>query len=609
MVHRRAILGPFVFTTPGPIMGRVWLVCGALSRTSNGAECMSAVGQLFAGLAYNKPSMGHMRPELPGACQIKYGPVTNVLQRTPSRNPFDGLQLNMVVSSQKQAYENSSKGIKRTGDFRLYNDLMPTFPSRGKREIPEKTRRPDTSSGTTPTCENPGVIRPEIEPGSPWWEASRLIAQKPRPLRENKYENSLMLLKFKIVLRPGVIEVGVSFMCVINDIFIKASGYVVTGMNQWLVVKCSKITWCFLTTVLSWCTQQEPVTTVQFRETECIPTIHKRAAREGAITRLLWRQLSSYVSMALNLATGYHTLLALTLHVKEVYEIHKNPIRHKEGWALMPWNKHQEVIPGRKMNKKSFVSTYVRKCAFAMVDGTNERHLSLITTLTAWFRVLKIEQAEMVRMRSITLKWTKGRTETRTLSDSTSQITKPRSFFWCLCEHGSFHIAHYLRNVRQHINNSFPGRCFGRGDPVAWPARSPDLNPLYQPEIRIVVEVLSFTGIACPFADWFCEWYRGVEVVRQLASHPGKPGSITAGVARGSSHVRMAPADAADRRFFSGISRFPPPLHSGAAQYSLRFALIGAQDLDVKSRPNISTLHSTGFARPCNGILFGYCDL
>ncbi|KAJ8867373.1 hypothetical protein PR048_031174 [Dryococelus australis] len=47
-----------------------------------------------------------------------------------------------------------------------------------KREIPEKTRRPTASSGTIPTCGNP-VTRPGIEPGSPWWEASVLIAQPP----------------------------------------------------------------------------------------------------------------------------------------------------------------------------------------------------------------------------------------------------------------------------------------------------------------------------------------------------------------------------------------------------------------------------------------------
>ncbi|KAJ8879668.1 hypothetical protein PR048_020276 [Dryococelus australis] len=52
----------------------------------------------------------------------------------------------------------------------------------GKREIPEKSRRPTASSSTIPTCENP-VTRPGIQPGSPWREASVLIAQPPRPPR------------------------------------------------------------------------------------------------------------------------------------------------------------------------------------------------------------------------------------------------------------------------------------------------------------------------------------------------------------------------------------------------------------------------------------------
>ncbi|KAJ8868480.1 hypothetical protein PR048_030008 [Dryococelus australis] len=40
---------------------------------------------------------------------------------------------------------------------------------RGKREIPEETRRPTASSGTIPTCDK-SVIRPGIEPGSPCLE-------------------------------------------------------------------------------------------------------------------------------------------------------------------------------------------------------------------------------------------------------------------------------------------------------------------------------------------------------------------------------------------------------------------------------------------------------
>ncbi|KAJ8869712.1 hypothetical protein PR048_028707 [Dryococelus australis] len=46
---------------------------------------------------------------------------------------------------------------------------------------------------------------------------------------------------------------------------------------------------------------------------------------------------------------------------------------------------------------------------------------------------------------------------------------------------------------------------------------------------------------------------------------------------------------ASHQRVFSGISRFPPPLHSGAAPYPHRFDFIGSQDLDVKGRSNLFT--------------------
>jgi hypothetical protein len=38
--------------------------------------------------------------------------------------------------------------------------------------------------------------------------------------------------------------------------------------------------------------------------------------------------------------------------------------------------------------------------------------------------------------------------------------------------------AHYSVAVREHLNESFPNQWIGRGGPVPWPARSPDLNPL-----------------------------------------------------------------------------------------------------------------------------------
>ena len=36
----------------------------------------------------------------------------------------------------------------------------------------------------------------------------------------------------------------------------------------------------------------------------------------------------------------------------------------------------------------------------------------------------------------------------------------------------------YSRLVREYLNASFPNRCLGRGGPVAWLPRSPDVTPL-----------------------------------------------------------------------------------------------------------------------------------
>lgn len=38
--------------------------------------------------------------------------------------------------------------------------------------------------------------------------------------------------------------------------------------------------------------------------------------------------------------------------------------------------------------------------------------------------------------------------------------------------------AHFSIPVREHLHQTFPHRWIGRGGPVLWPARSPDLNPL-----------------------------------------------------------------------------------------------------------------------------------
>ena len=37
---------------------------------------------------------------------------------------------------------------------------------------------------------------------------------------------------------------------------------------------------------------------------------------------------------------------------------------------------------------------------------------------------------------------------------------------------------HFSRVARQFLNRHFANKWIGRGAPIAWPARSPDLNPL-----------------------------------------------------------------------------------------------------------------------------------
>ena len=37
---------------------------------------------------------------------------------------------------------------------------------------------------------------------------------------------------------------------------------------------------------------------------------------------------------------------------------------------------------------------------------------------------------------------------------------------------------HYTRHVRDYLDESFPNRWLGRGGPIAWPPRSPDLTHL-----------------------------------------------------------------------------------------------------------------------------------
>ncbi|KAJ8866088.1 hypothetical protein PR048_033612, partial [Dryococelus australis] len=75
-----------------------------------------------------------------------------------------------------------------------------------------------------------------------------------------------------------------------------------------------------------------------------------------------------------------------------------------------------------------------------------------------------------------------------------------------------------------------------------------------------------------------------------LASHQGEPGSIP-GRATGFSQVGIAPDDTAGRRVYSGIPRFPPPLHYGAAPYSLQSPSSALKTSLLRTAPISSLIH------------------
>ncbi|KAJ8879824.1 hypothetical protein PR048_020432 [Dryococelus australis] len=102
--------------------------------------------------------------------------------RECDRSSSHGLTCTQVVAIARASVPRSAE---HTRDLPSTAELFTA--AGGKREIPEKTRRPAASSGTIPTCENPGVARPGIEPGSPWWEASRLTAHPPQLLLVRSY--------------------------------------------------------------------------------------------------------------------------------------------------------------------------------------------------------------------------------------------------------------------------------------------------------------------------------------------------------------------------------------------------------------------------------------
>ncbi|KAJ8870808.1 hypothetical protein PR048_027107 [Dryococelus australis] len=106
----------------------------------------------------------------------------------------------------------------------------------GEAGYPEKTRRLTTSSISIPTCENP-VTRPGIKPGSPWWEASVLIAQPPWPLQIPEVKPSLFCVCCKMGVHLLVHLLVITFLFAIYVRLYQALG----SFYMWLVCPANTV--------------------------------------------------------------------------------------------------------------------------------------------------------------------------------------------------------------------------------------------------------------------------------------------------------------------------------------------------------------------------------
>ncbi|KAJ8870891.1 hypothetical protein PR048_027192 [Dryococelus australis] len=87
-------------------------------------------------------------------------------------------------------------------------------------------------------------------------------------------------------------------------------------------------------------------------------------------------------------------------------------------------------------------------------------------------------------------------------------------------------------------------------------------------------------------------WGRGGAAVRTLTSHQGEPCSIPGGLSSGFPQVGIVPLDAADQRVFSGTSRSPLHLHSGAAPRELASPSLALKTSELRAGES-SSLHNT----------------
>ncbi|KAJ4451659.1 hypothetical protein ANN_03129 [Periplaneta americana] len=77
--------------------------------------------------------------------------------------------------------------------------------------------------------------------------------------------------------------------------------------------------------------------------------------------------------------------------------------------------------------------------------------------------------------------------------------------------------AHFSRTARRYLDRRFPDRWIGRGGPIAWPPRSPDLNP---PDFYLWGHLKSLV-YSSPVSDLETLWNRIVACSEDIRNTPG----------------------------------------------------------------------------------------
>ncbi|KAJ8871001.1 hypothetical protein PR048_027304 [Dryococelus australis] len=384
--------------------------------------------------------------------------------------------------------------------------------------------------GMIPSYRRPGLDRPRIEPGLPWWDASRLTAQPPRPPMPVQRKQAKWLhlpascLSYRVestlrrtqpligrtrVWERAILAGEVSYRVLIGDMLL-ASDAILLACSAG--VRCTSC--CFTSVFLKYSVllsssdqrlnMKIDFNTISTNDNLSTPTgrcrLEKAFSYLTGSLRIRQHRHGSYVIRVKRVTTGQNAIWLLSTGASCSAQLsgsfERSPVPH--------------CLPREEGNTSSF----------GVAKTPNSYPASGCVFPHSVGRVLCEGKEEEE----------KG----RRLDEKKFEATRPRTLSSVAVLGKGYNLRYAA--VARWLEYESPTKA----NQVIFPARSPPPPPRF-------------------------------------------------------SYVGIVPDDGAGRRLSSGISRFPPPLHSCAAPDSNHVTLIGSQDVDVKSSPN-----------PSNTLLFAY---